>query len=116
MSRQYCRVCGRPVKQNKRGRPKEAHKVCIALESRVSQVDDLCSQIKFQNKKKLKRLRGDLFCIVNGPLHPYNAQFAPDDDEDAEIKTRDDLSNCVQEKGEDTCAVNSLESEVTHAD
>ena len=44
-----CPVCGRalPPKKGKRGRPKEKHRECLVLESRLNEVQSLLTVVRF---------------------------------------------------------------------
>ncbi len=83
----HCRVCGRAVVSRQSayrgaGRPREVHQTCMEVASMLSRIESKLSVIQFADEQHVRRLRGDLFCLVNGPLRRDRVLIAPNSTED----------------------------------
>lgn len=74
-----CPVCHRPLEQRAggRGRKKEVYTTCCIVRSRVAELETMLRSMEFGDRESVKRIRGDLFAIVNGTLHPGNVTINP---------------------------------------
>lgn len=110
MAEQKCRVCGRPVRQRTGpGDKKQLHSVCKDFESRLMQAKSLAAQIKWQDAGHLRKQRGGVFSIVNGPLRHSLVEYAPDDPTDPPIVYERKKSNPARRIDED--GANGTEAE-----
>lgn len=89
-----CRVCGRAVAQFacKAGRNKDVHNECREFEAAQVRLAALAQKITFADNDKgrdnLRRVRGDVLCMLNQSLHKNTANFADAADADERIERK----------------------------
>lgn len=83
MQENRCAVCHRPVQRKEgRGRPKEVHTTYCIVRSRMAELEDMLRRMEFGDSAAVKKLRGDMFAIVNGPLRADVVTINPTNDAD----------------------------------